>query len=382
VEVPKITRGGAEPRDKLRQYVGALTPLLNPGAQVTYVGTPHASDTLYDEVAASGSPRLLIPLYERHHRVRNARGLVRIQLPVDKWKSPEVYVGVGATCRPTPKYRFLKRTRELVFTEPVDGLIDIYDGSAWPERFGPDDVLSRRRGVRSINYWDSQYSLRAVPDSDVRLDPQDIHVYSSELEISDGRLKLGAATIVSCAAYWDVSTGRVGSDTSALCVVLYDAEGRVFWHVARGATGDAREQCRQVSSWLRENHVPSVCVEVNGVGAFMPELLRDQLRKDGLAVAVTPVIARANKQARILEGLEPLMSAGVLYASPEVWQTARSQLEEFNPLYRNQRDDYLDACAGALAQERVRFAPVDTPQTRLGNWRAPAVRHYTIRKPS
>jgi hypothetical protein len=53
-----------EARLKLRQRISESTHIAVPGAQKTYIGTPHTHDSIYPERIAGGAAVLKIPLFE------------------------------------------------------------------------------------------------------------------------------------------------------------------------------------------------------------------------------------------------------------------------------------------------------------------------------
>ncbi|MFX5656516.1 transcriptional regulator, partial [Acinetobacter baumannii] len=57
-----------EARKKLRDRISESTHIGVPGAQKTYIGTPHHHESIYPERIAAGAAVLKIPLFE--HVVR------------------------------------------------------------------------------------------------------------------------------------------------------------------------------------------------------------------------------------------------------------------------------------------------------------------------
>ena len=62
----------------------------------------------------------------------------------------------------------------------------------------------------------------------------------------------------------------------------------------------------------------------------------------------------ANKNARILEALEPPLSAGMLWVHVSLLEALEEQMQQWNPEVRDQPDDLLDAAAGAVTDQPVR----------------------------
>ncbi|MNV89777.1 hypothetical protein D3C71_1841000 [compost metagenome] len=100
------------------------------------------------------------------------------------------------------------------------------------------------------------------------------------------RMMLGNVQIVSARAYWDCALGKIRGDVSAFSLVLDDAAGNTYWHVAEAMMGefaefsDARNakiiggQVLQACRLIARFNIPNVYVETNGNGAFVPQLLR------------------------------------------------------------------------------------------------------------
>ncbi|MFO0253370.1 MAG: transcriptional regulator, partial [Betaproteobacteria bacterium] len=274
----------------------------------------------------------------------------------------------------------------VVLDSPATGMVDCYRGSAWPERFTRGEMLVRRQECRTINEWDSQYQLHARPLTDSRLNESLVTEYHSEPQIREvgGQVAmlLGGIPIVSATCKLDPSAGKINSDVSALCLMLQDAAGNLFWHRAVSLDGELATfgeggkitggQVTQVADIVKEFELPRVVVETNGIGGHVPGILREALRQRGLICGVTEQPSTGNKQRRILGAFEPAISSGKLWVHDSVWKTVAEQFRGFNPALTNQPDDYLDAAAGAIMAEPVRIGkPVGgekSPHAHRDNW--------------
>jgi hypothetical protein len=80
-----------------------------------------------------------------------------------------------------------------------------------------------------------------------------------------------------------------------------------------------------------------------------------------------------NKNRRILEAYEGILTSNMLWAHAEVLDGPFfDQLRDFNPAEKDQKDDYIDAGAGAITDtpERLRAVPDRTLAERGGgDWR-------------
>ena len=190
-------------------------------------------------------------------------------------------------------------------------------------------------------------------------------------------LSLLGRRLVSGGGYWDPAYGRPGSgDSSVLAACYADQEGNHFLHRLRYLTHDpdaaedpATQQCQQVAHIARDLLLPVIRVETNGIGRFLPALLRRELAKAGAACAVVEQNNHRAKADRILGALEPALAARRLHAHETVFRTRLpSEMAEWAPNVSGARDDALDALAGCLLAEPVRLArPGPPPQAAY--WR-------------
>ncbi len=248
-------------RAELRERLAEAEFILVPGGTILFVGTPHCEETLYRDpkeqgAFLSGYRRLLLP-------VMNAAG-----------------------------------------------------ASAWPERFPRETIAALRDRVGPTQFR-RQMLLQPVPSGAVRLDPAAIVRYAAEPDWREaqgrGVLTLLGHRLVSGGAFWDPSYGRPdGGDASVLACCYADGEGRVFLHRLAYLVHDpaaeedpATQQCRAVARLLAETLLPAVRVETNGLGIFLPALLRRVLAEEGVACTVIDHASSRAKEDRILAALEP-----------------------------------------------------------------------------
>lgn len=385
VEVPGNIET-VEARQKLRQRISESTHIAVPGAQKTYIGTPHTSDSIYPERIKGGASVLKIPLFEHVRRYKPEKG--RTTFSFDFKPGPDglyVMTGIHNGARMAVEgVDYTARGGVVRFKTAPNAVLDICAGCAWPERFTRKEIEIRRKETRTLNAWDSQYQLEAKPLGEIRLDPDRLIPYDCEpvRTKANGQavMLLGNARIVGMAMRWDPSSGKVNSDVSAVAVVLQDEEGRRYLHRVERLMGDLVKfgeddktitggQVLQLCQIVREVNAPRVTVETNGIGQFAPKVLITALRQQGLRnVGVQEQTATANKNKRILEALEPLlMSDGQLWAHVSVLDGPLPvQMRDWNPAVTQQPDDYLDAVAGAVAEtpERItKTAPPDPGPT-------------------
>ncbi|MBH1637322.1 hypothetical protein I5U65_19740 [Stenotrophomonas maltophilia] len=286
---------------------------------------------------------------------------------------------------------------DVVFARPPGAVLDLYSGCAWPERFDRNEIELRRKETRTLNAWDSQYMLEAKPIEEIRLDPERITPYAVEAVIRKANgtaaMFLGSVQIAMASVRWDPASGKLNSDVSAVAVVLQDLIGRRYLHRMEQLTGEVAEfddtgkvitggQVWQLCDLIETLNLPRVVVETNGIGAFAPAVLKAALKQRRLRCGVAVEQAVANKSRRILEAWEPLLeSGGQLWAHVSVLRGPLwDQMKEWIPTAPNQKDDYLDAGAGALTDtpERVGQIVGNPNITARDDWRHSAGEHEVV----
>jgi hypothetical protein len=340
VEVPN-TCDTAVKRADLREKLTEIDYVLVPGGLQLYVGTPHSYYSLY-----AAEPRAEIsetrPFLD---------GFDRYVLPV--WDENHV--------------------------------------PAWPGRFTVEHIrqLRKRHGEARFK---AHMLLQPVNQVFGRLDPDRLRQYADEPVYREaaGRavLTLGDKRLLSASAWWDPAFARPdedgagGGDSSVFAVVFGGEDGALYIHRVvyirtdrKDPAPEARQQCRIVAAVIRELNLPAAHVETNGLGAFLPGLLREELRRERLAASVVEQRSTQNKAQRIIEAFEAPMADGRVFAHRSVWDTPFvREMREWRPNATRIHDDGLDAAAGALSCEPWRF---DRSQAPAGpcraDWRPGAV---------
>ena len=322
VEVPN-TCDTPPKRADLRARLRELEYVVVPGGLHVFVGTPH---TYYSIYAAEPRPEL----GEAHPSLA---GFCRLEVP----------------------------------------LLDEQGRSRWPERFTPERIEAMRRRSGPAKF-ESQMMLRPRSIIEGRLDPHRLRVYDGELCHTEGnreaKLTLADRRLVSASCWWDPSYGSPAKgDASVVAAVFTDDQGGYWLHRVRYLQHDPRQTedvdeatqlCRQVATFARDLYLPAITLETNGIGRFLPGLLRNQLRALDLPCAVIGKCSSRGKDLRILDAFDAVLAAGRLAAHRSVWETPFiEEMREWRPGGKN-RDDGLDAVAGCLLSEPVRLPRVFT----------------------
>jgi len=240
-----------------------------------------------------------------------------------------------------------------------------------------------RRRVGPLRFL-SQMLLTPVDPTAARLDPGRLRRYAVEPALQEGngetRLEIEGRRMVSAACFWDPAFGAPGSgDASVLAALYADAEGE-YWlqrvayltHDPAASDDPATQLCRAVAAEVRALALPAVTVETNGIGRFLPGLLRQELARADLACAVVEHVNRRPKTERILAAFDAVLAAGRLHAHAGVWDTPFvAEMREWRPGARKGvKDDGLDAVAGCLLAEPVRLARLSlSSAARRPTWR-------------
>ncbi len=318
VEVPN-TSATPHRRAELRQRLREIEYVLMPGGLQLYVGTPHSYYSIYVEEARreigedapflAGYRRLCIPLLDRRGRSR------------------------------------------------------------WPERFPLDKIEEIRRHTGPAKF-ESQMLLRPRSIEDIRLDPDRLRLLRGTARVPRGQPRGDPVDRRPPHGLGDrlVGPGLRRARQAAMPAwsrrCLVDGEGGYWLHGVRylshdpalvGEVDEASQLCRQVARFAQAHYLPSITLETNGLGRFLPALLRRELDRLGYACAVVEHVSQRSKDQRILDAFDPLLAAGALHAHAGIWASGLiEEMREWRP-GRRCRDDGLDAVSGCLLSEPVRL---------------------------
>ncbi|HKK30005.1 MAG TPA: phage terminase large subunit, partial [Alphaproteobacteria bacterium] len=304
----------------------------------------HADTVICDDVEVpntTGTPARRHWLRERLMEVEHILAPEGLQVFAG---TPHTYYSIYAE-RPRPDAgeteAFLQGFRRCVV--PVVGRSG---KSAWPERFPPAAVEAMRRRV-GPNAFASQMLLQPRRPEQSRLDPELLLPYGDGVTLSEHNrrhvLRIGERQMESVSVWWDPAYGREkGGDSSVVAVVFVDGEGGYWLHQIAYLSVDvslsadpASQQCAQVAAIMAELHLPSITVECNGIGGFLPGLLRREFARLGVGASVVSASSRQAKAQRILAALDAPLAAGVLHAHESVFRTALiEEMREWHPAGR------------------------------------------------
>lgn len=333
VEVPNTCRTPAK-RAELKDRLHEISYVIVPNGLQLYAGTPHSLHSIYAEAPSDSASQIFLDGFERLViPLLNERGISR-----------------------------------------------------WPERFPESsiEILKRQTGPAKFQ---SQMMLRPSEEDDVRLDPKSLIRYDDQIVCREGNghtiLTIGGLRMVSVTAWWDPAFGSPEKgDSSVVAAVFVDDDGGYWLHDLRYIVHDparsedvdeATQLCRQVVEFTRELHLPSITIETNGLGRFLPAVLRREMSSQGYGCSVLEHASHRNKDQRILDAFDPVLAAGALKAHARVWQTPFiDEMRDWRP-GRSGRDDGLDAVSACILAEPVRLRRA--PTVRRNNWRHQSASH-------
>ncbi len=324
VEVPR-TCNTAYKRAELRERLAELDYIQTPEGMTIYIGTPHCWETIYAEDKRQGEESIFLDGFERY----------------------------------------------------VVPVMDEENASVWPERFS-QEKLEKMVETHGPAHFESQMMCRPSNLTDGKYDPGDIDVYHGEIEYSEtGRrpvLTIDGVRMVSGIAWWDPAFGKETGDRSVIAVVYKGENEHHYIHcikqifVKSGTSiSEMEQQCGQVAKVLEDNHVPTIVVETNGIGGLIPGHLRCFLRERQIGCHIEEVHSKEAKNLRIRRGFEAPMAAKTLHAHRRARANSLiTQLQDWNPNKKNQQDDVLDAVAGAISRQGIKFPAANFSKRQ--NW--------------
>lgn len=315
VEVPN-TSDSAEKRLQLRERLLELDYILTPSGMQLYVGTPHCWHTIYAD-------------------------------------EPRMDIGED-----TPFLNGFDRLVQPILTPDGE--------SVWPERFpleGINGVLKKTGPL----HFKSQMMCEPVNIYAGKLDTSNIQYYDEDTVYyeSGGQpyLTLCGRKITGMSGWWDPAFGAERGDRSILAIIYADEEGGYWLHHLVQMTIDpssgldeATQQCMKVAQTAKDSYLSSVALEINGIGKFLPNLLRREIGVAGILCGVREISNKKPKDIRILESFDAVLAARALHVHRSVLATPFiKEMEDWKPGKRGGHDDCLDAVAGAISLTPVRI---------------------------
>ncbi len=253
---------------------------------------------------------------------------------------------------------FLRGYRELKIP-----IISADGTPAWPELF-PIKRIDDLKDSVGMRYFSAQMMLEFIAPDRARLDPDALNLYDSEFDARNA--KIGENHITGASIYWDPSTGNKRSDGS-VCVLIYrdDKKRNIFIHdilyliVSDEELHPLARQCEMVLDFVTRHNLRRIYIETNGIGNALPEIMSNVSASRNISINVQKVTNHKNKETRILDAIEPVLSSGRLYAHRRVQSTPLiAEMLGWTPIGGVGHDDGLDATAGAICAVPVPIRPI------------------------
>ena len=326
VEVPNNCNS-IKKREDLRLRLSEIDYVLNPAGVQIYIGTPHSYYSIYAKEHRSDSGETAPFLCN----------FKRLEIPVMNAKGE----------------------------------------SAWQEKFS-NAYIAKLRKKQGPNKFSSQMLLQPLAPKSGMLNPDLLELYDGDLEFHEANdvdiLTLKGVRLLSSSCFWDPAFG--GNDDSVIACVFTDEKGSYYLHDLlrikideASKIDNARQQCIQVANFLKDNYQLSVHVESNGVGKFLPSLLRQVLEEEKTPASVIEVHHSSNKNMRILQAYDALLAAKQLHVRRFIAENGFMQeLREWDISALHNKDDSLDAVAGCIESEPLRL-PRQFQQFKKPSWR-------------
>ena len=355
IEVPNNSATQAM-RDKISEAVKEFDAILKPGGRIIYLGTPQTEMSLYNQLPERGYEIRVWPaLYPELHLVANYKGHL----------APFIT-------------RAMEANKDLV-GQPTD-----------PRRFNETDLMERK-----ASYGRAGFALQFMLDTSLsdgdryplkiadlivqNLNPTMAHVKiawaaAPEVVIND----LPAVALTGDRYYRPMWTDTQMSEYTG-CVMAIDPSGRgqdetgyaivkvlagnLFLVAAGGLKGGYSDETLETLARLAKTHqVNHVIIEANFGDGMYTKLITPFFSKVGHKVLVEEVKHSTQKEARIIDTLEPVLSTHKLIVDQRViendFKTAEADIK-YSLFYQMTRitrdrgalahDDRLDALAMAVA---------------------------------
>ena len=344
-------------RDKLNEAVKEFDAIIKPKGQIVYLGTPQNEMSLYNELQQRGYRcRIWTVLYPESLSEREFYGDRLAKIIADKYdENPDLYAG-----KPTDPRRFDEEEiykRRLSYGKAGFALqfmlnTNLSDQEKYPLKV--QDLMIANLSLDEANlkwYWSNDRQLRINDLPCVALKGDDC--YEPQGRSSEVYEYTGTVMAVD-------PSGR-GKDETSYAVVKY-LNGYLFvLEVGGTREGYSDSTLRQLANKAKIYGVNEIVVEGNFGDGMFSQLFKPVLN-DIHPCSVTEVKNYAQKEARIIDTLEPVMMRHKLIVHKQVilddYQVyenapAYSLIYQMTRLSRDRgalaHDDRLDALCMAVA---------------------------------
>lgn len=229
----------------------------------------------------------------------------------------------------------------------------------WPEKFSLTYIQKLRNKSGELKFL-SQMMLEPVDLQEHRFSTDNLTFYDSDLEIKkqNGRTNyfINNCKITGAVCWWDPALAT-GGDNSVVSVVFIGENKKYYLHdilyidIQDNKSGEniAIFQCQEVIKFMIKNFVSTIYVESNGLGKFLPDFLMAEIKKLKLPIKVIAVNSTQNKETRIIESFDAVVSYKYLLVHEKVKLTPFLFEYENWHIGSKTHDDGMDSVAGCLS---------------------------------
>ena len=229
----------------------------------------------------------------------------------------------------------------------------------WPEKYSLEYINKLRRQTGELKFL-SQMMLEPVDLQEHRFSVDNLVFYTGDLTVKSTTSRtnyfINNNKIVSACCWWDPALATFG-DNSVVSVIFIDENKKYYLHdilyidAKDNKTGQnlAVFQCLEVIKFMIKNFVSTIYVESNGLGKFLPDFLSSEIKRLKLPIKVIPINSTKNKETRIIEAFDAVVSYKYLQVNEKVKLTPFLFEYENWHIGTKTHDDGMDAVAGCLS---------------------------------
>ncbi|MBL0690553.1 MAG: hypothetical protein JJV93_02705 [Alphaproteobacteria bacterium] len=232
--------------------------------------------------------------------------------------------------------------------------------SIWPEQF-PEEVIQRLRLKVGEFAFMSQMMLEFYDTNSTVFKEEQIVHYDDDIIVHHHNNEilylLNEEKLHRGGCFWDPSLGKSNSDASVVAFVFVNDETQHYFvhemfyldFSSFYSQEDFRNQIRTVILKIKQLKLNHIFVEVNGIGALIPTLMKQVAKDMKFKLYIEPYFSKTSKVMRIFETLEPLItSKSILFHSRVLRTPFIQEFVDFSLAKKDQKDDGLDALTMAL----------------------------------
>lgn len=330
--------------EKTKEYSAILKPL--PGSRIIYLGTPQTEDSIYNKLPSTFTKRIW-----------------PAQVP-----NVEEIAGYGNDLAP--------RVRKMFD-------LKLYGAPTDPERFNMDELVDRRAEYGAAGYQlqfmlntklsdEERYPLKlknllvmAVPPSKAPVDVFWLPNPDRELKdlpnhgMAGDRLYAPAGHSNEWMEYQQrvmaIDPSGRGKDETGYAVGFHLA-GNIWCPEVGGFTGGYEVETLKLLALTAKRHrIQTIVIESNFGDGMFAKLLEPVLLQNGVAAEIVEVRSHTMKEQRILDVLEPVVTAHKLIVDPQALIDDDKTIQKYEGLIRNHKSLFHQMTHICREKDALRF---------------------------